>query len=199
MSIIELTSLILDAILTLATSWPFVILVIVFRFHKEIAENITKIFSLLTRLKSVSAGDKSIIFSEQLAKIEHDNEDPSHQKTNIEIKSEWGFAPQDEFEKLALLRPDFSILDSWKPIENRLSELAQQGQENYNYPPGRNLKYLVDKNQITKNHYSYIREIMQLRNVVVHDGIQSITYEDAYKYRNNCIEIMYMLEFIQTQ
>lgn len=198
--IIEITKMILDFIANLVTSWPFIIFVIVIFFHKEIGDNITKIFDLLTRLKSFKAGDKSITFSEILANIDNENEDSGQRESIPETKPEWEFTPLDEFEKLAILRPDFAILDSWQSVEKRLSKIRQSEDDNVEYKtPMSILKTMVSMNMISQQQFHYIRAIMSLRNDVVHSNFGSITYEDAYIYRNNCIEIIYMLDSISPQ
>lgn len=198
--IIEITKMILDFIANLVTSWPFIIFVIVIFLHKEIGDNITKIFDLLTRLKSFKAGDKSITFSEILANIDNENEDSGQRESIPETKPEWEFTPLDEFEKLAILRPDFAILDSWQSVEKRLSKIRQSEDDNVEYKtPMSILKTMVSMNMISQQQFHYIRAIMSLRNDVVHSNFGSITYEDAYRYRNNCIEIMYMLDSISPQ
>lgn len=192
--------LILDFVTNLITSWPFVILVIVIFFHKQIGDNITKIFELITRVKSFSTGNTSINFSDQLANIDHDNKGHTQQENILELKPEWGFTSLDEFEKLASLRPDFAILDSWQPIEKRLSKIAINdldfSQKNV-FSPVRILHSMMDKHMISQSHYHYIREISSLRNQVVHNNFISLTYTDALAYRNNCIEIMQILDSIR--
>lgn len=157
----EYVSLVLNFIVSLVTSWPFVTLVIVVFFHQEIGQNVTKIFDLLTRLKSFSAGDKSVTFSEQLEvlnenksiDIENENNDIDKQ---IDVTSDkllsWGFTPLEEFDKLSSIRPDFAILDSWRPIETRLYQISQDNKiVKENQPALITLRSLHSTGQIKDN------------------------------------------------
>lgn len=195
---IEWLDILLDFISGLLTSWSFVFFVIVLLFHAQIGVSFIKIIDLLSRMKSAKFGDKSFIFSEQLAKIGND-ELKIHKENTPKIGLDWDFTKQDEFEKLALLRPDFAILDSWRPIEKRLLRIGEKEFKSDSkevLSVQKILSHMVKNQMISQSDFFYIKEIRILRNKVVHNSYGYLTSMDASLYRGNCIEAMQILESI---
>lgn len=193
-------------------AWPLFLSIaalIIFINRKKLREFIPEISRLLSRTKSVKLGSASISFSENLAKIEEEkidsiDEDTRHYKVSEEglsyityypnfgdIIPDW-FSPKSAFNKLALLRPDFAILDSWQSLERLLySGLITNRSKSftvYNI-----LSDLISNEKITKKQFNFIKDLYTLRNQVVHNSNTQLSYSDAEIYRKNCMEAFEIL------
>lgn len=186
----------LNFLSNILSSWPLVVLVIILLFHKEIGENVKLLFELLSRMKSVTIGENSATFSEQLAKIAHQTDEADTDlaiRRSDQSKNDGYFSTEEEFENLAEMRPDFAILDSWQPVERKLNEIGQQKfqqQGTTSYV----LSELKKMTVISPNQFLFIKENMALRNKVIHHEFRAISYSDAVLYRKNCLAIMQILD-----
>lgn len=186
----------LNFLSNILSSWPLVVLVIILLFHKEIGENVKLLFELLSRMKSVTIGENSATFSEQLAKIAHQTDEADTDlaiRRSDQSKNDGYFSTEEEFENLAEMRPDFAILDSWQPVERKLNEIGQQKFQQQG-TTSHVLSELKKMTVISPNQFLFIKENMALRNKVIHHEFRAISYSDAVLYRKNCLAIMQILD-----
>lgn len=193
--------ILLDFLADILSSWPLVVLVIILLFHKEIGANVKLLFELLSRMKSVTIGDHSATFGEQLAQIDQQQEEAVGAalltRSGLPKESSY-FSTETAFEQLAALRPDYTILDSWQAVERKLVELwHQELQHPENKSPSAILSELQKIGALSPDQLLFIKENLQLRNKVVHREFAAISYSDAVLYRQNCLEIMQILDGIR--
>jgi hypothetical protein len=193
-------------------AWPLLILfllIIVFCNRKKISEKIPEISALVRRTTSVKFGNASISFSENLAKIEEDKNDTDGDDMKVykisdeglsyttyypnfdDIIPKW-FSTKTAFHKLAVLRPDFAILDSWQSIERLLQTEAVMLSRKSSTVPNI-LNYIAGEEKISSSELHFIKELYSLRNQVIHNGDVQLSYSDAEVYRKNCLEAFEIL------
>ncbi|EME3537704.1 hypothetical protein IGJ83_001913 [Enterococcus pernyi] len=189
-------------------SWTIfflIILLFLFKNKESVKKMIPYFYDLLRRTKSVKFGNTSISFSEELEHIEEiKNENKkSDSEENTSTVGDKGvgnpmidkwFSPSDEFDSLARLRPDFAILDSWQSIERMLRYSSDDTMDNT--PIFTIISNLSKQEMISRNQINFLKELSNLRNLVVHNASIPLTYDDAWRYRQNCIEIVQIINIL---
>lgn len=189
-------------------SWTIfflIILLFLFKNKESVKKMIPYFYDLLRRTKSVKFGNTSISFSEELEHIEEIKDDDKNsdleKNKSIVIDADiddpmtdkW-FSPKDEFDSLARLRPDFAILDSWQSIESILRHSYTNNKDNT--PISSIISDLFKEEMINYNQKIFLKELNYLRNRVVHNINLALTYDDAWRYRNNCIEAVRIINMV---
>ena len=186
-------------------TWPLLILfllLILFVNRKKIVKILPEISGLLRRTKSLKIGPASISFSDELARIEEEQEiyeDSTQYKVKFETSeysinrvrdltpnekiSRW-FLSNDDFERCATSSPKSAILNPWQSVERMMRSLKIEDDKDFSVPNF--LNSLSAKKKISPSQFMYIKDLFSLRNKVVNSIDIHISYSDAIAYRAKC-------------
>lgn len=193
-----------------ALAWPIIIFIIfIFAFlnRKNIFENLPNFSKSLSYVKSLRVGNAEISFSDELSVLnqkhfdENSDKIPDSKTDNYSMEAESSilemFSTDKEFEEIAAVKPDLTIIDSWRIVERNIIETYEYlnlESEITRWSDTQMLSTLNKYNKISKSHENFITRLKELRNQVVHNPSILISYSDAKTYRLNCFEAIQILQ-----
>ncbi|MED0777791.1 hypothetical protein [Bacillus siamensis] len=187
-----------------STTWPIVVLIVVWLLRKPITNMIEKIAELKFKYKDLEA-----TFSKGLHKAEAELE----LQSSVSDNSESSDSQEDEESslknsnsaiktKIAKEAPHLLVVMSWLLVENELNSVIDKldnPSDLRHKPPTAKMKYLVDNNYLDRSFLDAFVDLGRLRNVAVHNvkEAQNISYLESKKYNNLTKKIIKGLQNIK--
>ncbi|WP_157089062.1 hypothetical protein [Novosphingobium capsulatum] len=167
-------------------AWPVAAVIIAAIFHKQIA-------GLLAKIRKLNWGEASVELAEQLDKVEDKARVAEAEAEIPALPEPIPVVPDDRFQSLLTISPSAAILDAWKPVERRLTDL---GKQHY----GNELKYSVSHKvaerlaadgHLMSSVVSMVGDMRKIRNEAAH--IKEVSVTDALRFQELATQVMSLL------
>lgn len=152
-----------------AVAWPVVVLIIFLVLR-------TRIFELISRLKSARHGETQFEFGQGLNHVE----EAVDSLTTPVVESPEGRAVRD----LADVAPRAAVIEAWLLVERELRRLAGKAGEG-----SVSLHSLVRKGLLNEEFANVVRELRNLRSAAVHSETFTIPSDEARRYAESAQRI----------
>lgn len=164
-------------------AWPVAAVLIAAIFHKQIA-------GLLAKIRKLNWGDASVELADQLDKAEDKARVLEAEAAIPPAVPEEQQAPDDRFDALLAISPSAAILDAWRPIERRLTELGKIhfGNEAKYSPPHMVAQKLAHTGVMVSSVVAMVNDLRKIRNDAAHSKEVSVT--DALRFNQLALQVM---------
>lgn len=167
-------------------AWPVAAVIIAGIFHKQIA-------GLLAKVRKLNWGDASVELTEQLDKVEDKARVIEAEAALLPPIPDEPEVPTDRFQALVAISPSAAILDAWKPVERRLTQL---GKDNFGsaakYTPSNKIaEKLAAQGVLMSSIVGMVDDLRKIRNDASHSKEVSVT--DALRFQELASQVMSLL------
>ncbi|WP_345805686.1 hypothetical protein [Bacillus subtilis] len=176
-------------IITLLTSWPIAVVIIIVLLRKGLLDKLDQLNSLNYKDGTATFVKEELGKANGLMASNKDEEEQSEEKINEKNNEREGI------KSIAEVSPEAAILTSWLKVEACINKLLEKQNPESNFeknPPKKKIGILKNTNNIPPVVIEATYHLSTIRNEAVHGA--KIGYDEALNYYDLCIKVINALE-----